>query len=401
MAGFLAGVRILTFTAGVAGPNAARVLAQCGAEVIKLESRKGGLDSFRYFSSDDDVDASPRFIEANLNVLSAQVNLKTPRGVELVRELAAKSDVVLDNFRPDVLPRLGLGPEELRRAKPELIVVKMPGLGCTGPKYWYGTWGSTLTAFSGMTWLWNHPGQSRPIGAQGVYPDYLAAGFTPALVIAALLYRQRTGQGLTVDLAQVEATAYLLGVSYLEAAVNGREPAPAGNDWPSSAPHNTYPCRGDDRWCVVAVETDQQWRSLCEVLGKPELGTDPRYATLLERRRHLAEVDELVSAWTCERDAHTVLAALQGASVPCGVVQSGEDLYHDPQLRARDFISGIDHPTLGNMPLAAVPMHLEGGGLEPPRSSALLGEQNAYVFCDILGYSREQLQTWQQEGVVV
>jgi len=170
MNGLLRGVRVVTFTAGVAGPNAGRVLAQCGAEVIKVESRQGGIDSFRYFSSEDNLDASPRFIEANLNVLSVQINLKHPQGVQLIKELAARSDVVLDNFRADVLPRLGLGPDDLRQVKPDLIIVKMPGLGCTGPKSWYGTWGSTLTAFSGMTYLWNHPGQSRPVGAQGVYP---------------------------------------------------------------------------------------------------------------------------------------------------------------------------------------------------------------------------------------
>ena len=135
MAGWLSGVRIVSFTTGVAGPNAARVLAQCGAEVIKIESRHGGIDSFRYFASDEDLDASPRFIEANLNVLSAQLNLKHPEGVRLLRELAAHSDVVLDNFRADVLPRMGLGPVELRAAKPELIVLKMPGLGCEGPKH--------------------------------------------------------------------------------------------------------------------------------------------------------------------------------------------------------------------------------------------------------------------------
>lgn len=400
MTGFLHGVRVLTFTAGVAGPNAGRVLAQCGAEVIKIESRKGGIDSFRYFAKDDDLDSSPRFIEANLNVLSAQINLKHPTGVQLVKELAARCDVVLDNFRADVLPRLGLGPQELRAVRSDLIVVKMPGLGSDGPKSRYGTWGSTLTAFSGMTYLWNHPDQPRPVGAQGVYPDYLASAFVPAVVLAALLNRERTGRGATLDVAQVEATASLLGVSYLEAVLNGREPRPLGNDWPSAAPHNCYPCLGEDRWCVIAVESDGQWRRLCEVLGRPDLAMDQRFGTLTERRKHLAELDELVSGWTCERDAHQVMHQLQAAGVPCGVVQSGEDLYNDPHLRARGFISSVEHPTLGHFPLAGLPLHLSDGGLETPRCSALLGEHNQYVICDVLGYSREQLLEWQQAGVV-
>src|SRR5579884_1198706 len=390
MAGWLSGVRIVSFTTGVAGPNAARVLAQCGAEVIKIESRHGGIDSFRYFASDEDLDASPRFIEANLNVLSAQLNLKHPEGVRLLRELAARSDVVMDNFRADVLPRMGLGPAELRAIKPDLIVLKMPGLGCDGPKHRWGTWGSTLTSFSGMTYLWNHPDQPRPVGSQIVYPDY---------VTAALLRRQRTGEGLYLDFAQIDATAYMLGVSFLDAMVNGREPQPVGNDWPYAAPHNCYPCHGDDRWCVVAVETDAQWRQLCGVLGRPELADDPRYATLAGRRAHLAELDALVSAWTREHDARDVMETLQAAGVPAGVVASGEDLYHDPHLRARNFVAAVPHPTLGTLPLPTVPMRLPEGALEPPRTYRL-GEHNRYVFCDLLGYSPEQLAAWQAEGIV-
>ena len=400
--GWLSGVRILTFTTGVAGPNAARVLAQCGAEVIKIESRQGGIDSFRYFTSDEeDLDSSPRFVEANLNVLSAELNLKHPEGVRLLLELAAKCDVVMDNFRADVLPRMGLGPAELQAARPDLIVLKMPGLGCDGPKYRWGTWGSTLTAFSGMTYLWNHPGQPRPVGSQTVYPDYVVAALAPAIVIAALLHRRRTGQGLFLDMAQVDATAYMMGVSFLEALVNGREPQPAGNDWAYAAPHNCYPCAGEDRWCVVAVETDAQWRRLCEALGRPELADDPRYATLAGRRAVRAELDALVTEWTRERDARQVMATLQAAGVPAGVVADGGDLYHDPHLRARGFISDVPHPRLGSMPLPTVPIHLPEGALEPPRAAAMLGEHSEYVFCNLLGYSAAQLAAWREAGVVV
>ncbi len=400
MAGWLSGVRILSFTTGVAGPNAGRVLAQCGAEVIKIESRRGGVDSFRFFTSDDSLDAAPRFIESNLNVRSAQLNLKHPTGVRLLKELAARSDVVMDNFRADVLPRMGLGPDDLRAVREDLIVLKMPGLGCDGPKHRWGTWGSTLTAVSGMTYLWNHPDQPRPVGSQGVYPDYLTGGFAPAVVIAALLYRRRTGRGLFLDMAQVEATAYMLGVSFLEALVNGREPQPRGNDWPYAAPHNVYPCAGEDRWCAIAVETEGQWRALCAAIGRPELADDPRYATLSLRRQHRAELDALVSEWTRQRDPHAVMQTLQAAGVPAGVVATGEDLFHDPHLRARDYITGINHPIIGAMPLAAVPMRLAAGAVEPPRGAARLGEDNEYVYCDLLGYSREQLAAWQREGIV-
>ena len=395
----LGGVRVLSLTTGIAGPHAARALAQCGAEVIKLESRRGGLDSFRLFSPDGDLNTSYRYVEANLSVLSAQLNLKDPEGVRLFRELAARSDVVLDNFGADVLTRLGLGPDELRAVKPDLIVVKMPGLGCTGPKERWRSWGSTLNAFTGMTYLWNHPGQERPIGYQGVYPDYVAAALVPALVFAALLHRQRTGRGVFLDLAQAESAAYMLGVSYLEAAVNGRDPQPAGNDWPYAAPHNVYPCAGEDRWCAIAVETDEQWRRLCEQLGRPDLAEDPRYATHAARRERLAELDALLAGWTRQREPHAIMRQLQAAGVPCGAVQTGEDLYHDPQYAARGSVVAVDHPTRGRMALADVPLRFAAGRLDPPRPAPLLGEHNEYVYCDILGYSRDQLAAWQRAGV--
>jgi len=398
--GFLNGIRVVTFTTSVAGPNAGRLLAQCGAEVLKIESKHGGMDGFRYFGYGQDVDAAPRFIESNLNVLSVLINLKDPTGIQLTKELIATSDVVLDNFRPDVMNKLGLGPEDLLKLKPELIVVRMPGLGLSGPKYWYGTWGSTLTAFSGVTYLWNHPGQPRPVGAQGVYPDYLSAALVPASVIAALLRRRATGKGAILELAQVEATAYVLGTSLLEAAVNQRDPQPAGNDWPYAAPHNCYPCQGEDRWCVIAIETDEQWRGLARILGRSELADDPQYSTLEARRQHLAVLDGLVSAWTSQRDAHAVMDQLQAAGVPCGVVQSGEDLFHDPHLRERGYISGIEHPTKGHIPLPTVPVRMSDGGIDPPRCSDMLGAHTQYAICDLLGYSREQFAAWQQAEVL-
>lgn len=398
--GFLDGVRVVSFTTSVAGPNAARILAECGAEVIKIESHHGGLDNFRFFGASKDLNRAPRFIESNLNVLSALINLKDPTGIRLTKELIAKSDVVLDNFRPEVMNRLGLSPDELRELKPELIVVRMPGLGLSGPKYWYGTWGSTLTAFSGVTYLWNHPDQPRPVGAQVVYPDYLSAALVPASVIAALIRRRQTGRGAVLEMAQVEATASVLGVSFMEAAINGREPQPIGNDWPYAAPHNCYPCLGEDRWCVVAVETDEQWRALAGILERPELAEDRRYATLLARRRHLTELDELVSAWTRGREAHSIMHQLQQAGVPSGVVQSGEDLFHDLHLRDRGFIHDVEHPTIGQIPLPGVPVDVSGGGVDDPRCSDTLGGHTEYVVCDLLGYSKEQLAEWQQAEVL-
>lgn len=400
MAPFLNGLRVISLTTGIAGPTTARTLAQSGAEVIKVESLNGGVDSFRYYSTEDDLESSGRFLETNLNVLSSQLNLKTERGVQLFLELIAKADVVIENFRPAVLPRLGLGIEVIRGAKPDIIYMKMPGMGSTGPKSWYGTWGQTLNAVSGMTHLWNHDGLPRPVGTQGAYPDYVAAALAPAAVLAALLYRRRTGRGVYLELAQAELCAFMLGTNYMDVLVNGREPAPRGNDWPHAAPHNCYPCRGDDRWCVIAVETDDQWRRLCQAIGQPKLADDERFQTLTERRRHLEELDGLISDWTRERDAGEVMHTLQQSRVPCGVVQSGEDLYNDVQLKARGLTRTVEHATLGRIPVATLPLHFSDGGFDDPRAMASLGADNSYVFCDLLGYSQDQLAAWQNDGIV-
>src|SRR5680860_515450 len=283
----LAGVRIVSMTTGVAGPRAARLLAQSGADVIKIESRNAGLDGFRYFRPADeeeseeahyDLDKSVRFAEANFNVRSVTLNLKEKTGRRLAQELVSRSDVMLDNFRPGVLSRLGLGPDQLRALYPELIIAKMPGMGCTGPRSGFGTWGPTLAAFSGLTYLWNHPGPDVPVGSQSVYPDYVASVLAPTVIAAALLRRRKTGEGMVLDMAQSEGVTYLLGVNYMEASLSGDEPEPMGNALPSAVVSDVFPCVGEERWCAVTVETVAQWRGVCDVIGHPELGVDAEYA---------------------------------------------------------------------------------------------------------------------------
>jgi crotonobetainyl-CoA:carnitine CoA-transferase CaiB-like acyl-CoA transferase len=395
---FLSGVRVISLSTGIAGPNAARGLALFGAEVFKVESRAGGLDAFRSYG--DNPEASPRFIEVNLNTRSLTLNLKDPQGVALFKELVAKSDVVMDNFRPQVLPRLGLGPDDLLKANPRVIVVRMPGLGSDGPLSAYGTWGPTLTAYSGLTYLWNHPNQDRPIGSQGVYPDYLTGAVVPAIVVAALLQRRRTGKGTAIDVAQMDLAAYTLGTIFLDASVNGRDPTPVGNLSPHMEPHNCFPCLGDDRWCVIAVQNDAQWVQLCSAIGQPELASDERYSTLVARRTNRQELFDLLSAWTRQREAATVMELLQSAGVPAGVVQGGNDLATDAQLKARGFIEFVDHPILGKMPMAGLPMHFSGGRHEQLKSPPPLGSDNEYVITEILGHSADDLKRWQEEEVV-
>ncbi|MGE3148402.1 MAG: CaiB/BaiF CoA transferase family protein [Pseudorhodoplanes sp.] len=396
----LEGLRVVSLTGGIAGPVTARTLAQFGAEVIKLESHNGGLDSFRYYSTSDDIEASGRFLECNLNVRSALLNLKTETGLKLFLELVAKTDILVENYRPTVLPKLGAGPDVLRKIKPDLIYLKLPGMGSTGPKNWFGTWGQTLNAISGMTHLWNHPDQPAPVGFQGAYPDYVAGALGPTTIMAALLRRRRTGKGVFLELAQAEMCAAILGVNYLQALVNNDEPMPVGNTSTEYAPHNAYPCDGEDRWCAIAVQTQAQWRKLCDAMGDPKLADDPRFSSMIARHRNAAALDAIIAAWTRTRDATDVMMTLQKAGVPCGMVQRGEDLFADPQLLARKLKHVVQHASMGEMPVTNIPIHFADAAFDAPRTMSNLGADNEHVYCGLLGYSREQLSAWEADGVV-
>ena len=396
----LKGVRVLAFTTGYAGPYAGRLLASYGAEVIKIESKKGGLDTFRHYGQHKDIDAAPRFIECNLGVRSMAINLKHPTGGRLIRELAGKSDAVLQNFRPRVLDKLGLGDDNLRKANPKLVIVKLPGFGSEGPKSSYGTWGFNLTAFSGMTYLWNHPEQDRPIGSQGVYPDHLGFVMGPTLLVAALLNSRRTGKGVTIDLAQIEGTAAVLGTTYLETSVNGDDPQPKGNHYVAAAPHGCYRCQGEDRWCVISVRDDEEWSAFCRVIGRGELVRDARFVNLQARLSHRAELDGIVQQWTEARPAEEVMVQCQSAGVPAGVVQTGADLLKDVQLRHRNYFSPFADSLIGPFEIPRSGFLFRGMNEEPLRLPNRLGADNEPILSELLGYDRATIEQWRQEEIL-
>ena len=396
----LNGVRVLAFTTGYAGPYAGRLLANYGAEVIKIESRKGGLDTFRHYGQHKDIDEAPRFIECNLGVRSMALNLKHPTGARLIRELAGKADAVLQNFRPRVLDKLGLGDDELRKVNPKLVIVKLPGFGTEGPKSSYGTWGFNLTAFSGMTYLWNHPQQDRPIGSQGVYPDHLGFVMGPTLMVAALLNSRRTGKGVTIDLAQIEGTAATLGVTYLETSVNGDDPRPKGNHYAVAAPHGCYGCQGEDRWCVISARTEAEWRSFCGVIGRQGIESDARFLDLESRIKNRMELDAIVQEWTQARTAEEVMTKLQAAGVPSGVVQTGADLLKDVQLRHRNYFASFNDSLIGPFEIPRSGIVFRGMNEEPLRLPNRFGSDNDQILGELLGYDKTTIEQWRAEEVL-
>jgi benzylsuccinate CoA-transferase BbsF subunit len=250
-----------------------------------------------------------------------------------------------------------------------------------------------------LSYLWNHPGASKPVGSELFYPDYYAGIHGACAVLAALDYRRRTGQGQYIDAAQAEAAAALLGPYYLDSSVNGRDPEPIGNGTPYAAPHGCYRCAGDDSWCVIAVYTEEEWRRFCEALGDPPWTRDPEFSTGLSRIRHRAKLDRLVEDWTVRHDAYEVMEQLQRAGVAAGVVQDAAQLANDPHLKARGFIAQTEHPEMGRLLHGGMPLKLSLTPGSVRSHAPLLGEHNRYVLRDLLQLDDETIQRLEKSGV--
>lgn len=414
--GPLSGIRVVSFTTGIAGPLVGRFLAQLGADVIKIESRSGGVDSFRYFEgspteeqraefpdmSDQDVglNSSSRFAEVNLNVRSLSVNLKSSKGLDIARRLVERADVLVENFRPGVMTKLGIGYDDVAPTNERLIYLAMPGMGETGPKRRYGTWGPMLASYSGLTHLWNHPGSERPVGSQAVFPDYLAGVMGPLIVIAELLQRAQSGRGCFVDFAQAEGAVYMLGPSYLYAALTGTNPAPRGNQEPGCAPSGVFPCAGEREWCAVSVASDQQWEALRCILEDDGLECPQDIGGRRERLERLPELNELLAAWVQQRDGHDAMRTLQRSGIPAGVVVDAISLAQDPQLLERGFIQQVSQPLVGDVTVPRIPVRFDRSALPETRPAPLIGQHSEEIIIEELGYSSGEYARLVEENVV-
>lgn len=398
--GPLDGMRIVSFDHVLAGPYGTTILAELGADVIKVESSKGGMDPFRFFGTGEDPNVSPRFLEFNRNKRSFTVNLKHPKGQGVLHDLVAKADAVLDNYSVDVVGRIGLAYEQLCAVKPDIVNLRMPGLGTTGPKRHFSTVGVNITAFTGLTYLWNHPGVTDPpVGAQTVFPDYVSGVLCAIIIISGVLHRDRHKKGAFIDLAQAEATAFMIGTSLTEAAASGNDPQPTGNASVTAAPHGCYPCAGEDRWCVIAAETDTQWKALAKVLGS-EVENDRRFHTPQDRLEHRDALDSVIASWTRDQDAFAVMERLQRAGVPSGVVQTGKDLVEDSHLQERGFIVAVDNPRLGRVVLPSFPLQFANAKLTRRWEFPVLGRDTEAVLRDVVGYSDETIAAHKRDGVL-
>jgi benzylsuccinate CoA-transferase BbsF subunit len=396
----LEGVRILDFTWVVAGPVATRILADQGAEVIKIERGDENATSV----------LGPRRIglqgELHRNKRSAAINMNHPRGVELARRLAAISDLVMDNFSARVMRGWGMDYQSLVKIKPDIVCISMSGLGHTGPRCNYVSYGPTLQALAGFTRLMTDA-RGEPAGYGYSYAD-MAGGYSGALAaLIALWHRKRTGRGQFVDLSQFEALVSLVGPALLDISVNGRTQEAAG--WRSqeapAAPHGAYRCRprGDDgdRWIVIAVRSQAEWERFARAIGNPVWAADPRFRTLYLRMRNREELDSHVARWAANQDAEAAMALLQRAGVAAGVALNGADLCTgDPHLAERGFFAPVKLPDGGCTRLTGVPMRLSATPGSIRTVAPEVGEDNDYILGELLGLGRAERAELIAEGAV-
>jgi benzylsuccinate CoA-transferase BbsF subunit len=397
----LEGVTVVEFGAYAAGPAIGKYLANFGARVIHVESRQRP-DGFRlqyppFRDNRPGLNRSGCFAFFNDSKYGVTLNLKHPRGLELALALIDRADIVIENMRPGVMARLGLGPDRLLARRPGLIVLSTTNMGQSGPYARHPGFGSQLSSLSGFTALIGRP-DGPPQLLYGPYIDLIAVAYGGCAVLAALDRRRRTGKGAYIDLAQYEAGLQFIGEALLDYAANGVVAHRNGNRDPVAAPHGCYRCR-DGRWVTLSCWDEEEWRRLVQVAGRADWGEDPRFASAEARRRYAADLDAAIAAWTRELDAQALAAALQAAGVHAGVVQTMRDLFADPQLAARRFWQAHDQAELGPLRYRMVSYQLAETPGSVRHAAPRLGEHNELVFRDWLGLSADEYAALEADGV--
>jgi crotonobetainyl-CoA:carnitine CoA-transferase CaiB-like acyl-CoA transferase len=332
------------------------------------------------------------------NKMCITADLRKPEGMEILRKLVAASDVFIENHATDYMDRKGINYDWLKGIKPNIIMIRMPGFGTTGPYAYWRTFGSTSESQSGRSFLSGYQdmdGSHIP----WVFPADASAGAAGALaVLTALYYRNRTGKGQLIDAAMAENMLTFVGVPYLEYTLNGRVPQNPGNRHPWAAPHGCYRAKGEDRWVNITVTTEEEWQGLCTALGNPAWAQEERFADPAQRWENQDDLDKLVEAWTQERDPFEIFHLLQAHGVPAGPVMRPSDTLADPHLKERGYFEEVFHPEAGThrhpgmfFKFSETPLHIR-------RHAPRLGEDNEYVYKQILGYSDKEYARLEREG---
>lgn len=398
----LKGIRIADFSWVWAGPHASGLLCTMGAEVIKIESHKrtdltrvGSISTSQNFSN---MDGSPLFNQVNPGKLGVTLDLSLPKGCELARKIVSISDIVLENMRPGVMDKLGLGYKDLVKVKPDIIMISSSGFGGAGPIREYTGFAPCFAAYSGLSHLTGYAdGEPNNLTGSSDMRSATAAAFA---MLAALTYRQRTGQGQHIDLSSSEAISVLIGDALMDYTMNKRAASRNGNHDDVMAPHNCYRCKGEDKWISIAVGTETEWRTLCKVMGNPEWTREEAFSDAYLRVKNQERLDRLMEKWTINHTHYELMELLQSAGVAAMPSFSAEEIFNDPHLKVREAIVEVEHPVIGKTALFQPPWKFSETPARIKKASPLLGEHNEYVFSHLLGMPKEEVARLIEEKVM-
>jgi crotonobetainyl-CoA:carnitine CoA-transferase CaiB-like acyl-CoA transferase len=398
----LEGIRIADFSWAWAGPHATELLASMGAQVIKIESmsrfdfvRQLSFTTGQKFS---DVNSSTVFNDINLGKLGVQLNLAKHEGIELAKKIVKISDVVIQNMRPGVMDKLGLSYEQVCKVKPDIVYLSSSTRGSQGPEKNYSGYATNFAAVGGITHLCGMPG-SDP-GAMAGEIDLISAITAACAILAGLNHRDATGEGQHIDLSSTESIHVLLGDVLMDYFANGRVQNRQGNLDEIMAPHNCYRCKGDDKWISIAVGSDEEWRSLIKAMGNQEWAQEERFRSIQSRWQNQPELDKLLEAWTLEFTHYEIMEKLQAVGVAAVPVFNAEEIYNNPHVKSRGCWTQVTHEVLDKQIVLMPGWRLSKTPFNVESAAPLIGQHNEYVFCELLGMSKEALKRLRENRVI-
>jgi len=397
----LQNIKIADLSWSVVGPSIALYLSYYGAEVVKLESLHTPEVTRRSSPFKDgvsNIDRSLVFPIHNTNKYSISINLKHPKGRDVALRLVSWADIVIQSTTSKTLEKLKLTYSDLKEVNERLIVLVTSNQGQTGPYSSHPGYGDAVVALSGFPEVTGWPDRA-PALPPGAYSDSFTPWFGSLAVLAALEYRNRTGKGQLIDLAQLEAAANMLTPTFLTCSANNSPIMRMGNRSQTDAPHGVYRCLGNDRWCAIAIASEEEWNNFIKVLGEPDWARSHKFSSMVQRKKNEDELDKLIENWTSKRTAEEVMAELQANHIAAGVVQNVSDLHQDPQLKHRGHFQAISHPEIDEYNVELPPYRLSENHVELRRPAPLLGGNTEYVCCNLLEMSGEEFAQLYSEGV--
>ncbi len=387
------GIKIADFSWVGVGPISTKYLADHGATVVRVETTNP-LDILRVAGPFKDgvpgPDRSQFFADYNTSKYGITLDLKNPAAIEVAHRLIAWADVLVESFTPGTADSLGIGYETARSINPSIIMASTCLMGQTGPASSFAGFGFHAGSIAGYYEITGWP-DLPPDGPWTAYTDTVSPRFLAAILMAALDHRRRTGEGQHIDAAQLEMSLHFLGPQLVDYSVSGRSVTRNGNRSPYMAPHGVFPCQGEDQWCAIAVETDQQWTGLQAAMGSPDWAKELKFDKVEDRLANQEEIEIKLSEWTQVRPPKAVMEALHAEGVPAGVVQRSSDLQRDPQLAHRRFFRDLEHQEMGTIPYPGHQFRISGYDSGPRSAAPVLGQHNDEVLRDVLGMTDEEI----------